>query len=206
MGIPSNYEQLSLVIAFVVPGYIIGTVRSRFVTGRWGEAPQTLIIESILFSILFFGVFSPVVSWVSSVDMAFIALDVSIRAVVFVLLPIVLGILLGLEAYYDCLFKALRYVGFSIVHNMPTAWDWKFSRFNSSRVIVTLKDGTVYLGFLGKHSSFSSVSTERDLYIDCIYDEVEECWKQANKSLYIAGDQVKTIEFIIENETNEVNS
>ena len=205
MNFPSNYEQLSVIIAFIVPGYIIGAVRSRFIAGRWGQNPQTLAVESILYSILFFCVFSPIVENIFNEAELTTVEDASIRAIIFVFFPILFGILLGLEAYYDCLFNFLRRIGISVVHNMPTAWDYKFGRFQSSRAIVTLKDDTVYLAFLGGESSFSTDKTERDIYIDCLYDEEEDCWQKANKSLYIAADQIKTIEFIEEEEEMPVN-
>ena len=48
-----------------------------------------------------------------------------------------------------------------------TSWDWKFGGINSQKqwILVTLKVGSTFAGYYGKHSFTSSDPTNRDIYI-----------------------------------------
>ena len=64
-------------------------------------------------------------------------------------------------------------------------------------VLVTLKDGTRFAGFCGSESFMSSDPTERDIYIQRIYDiDDENKWSpRGDNGVLIAAGEVQTIEF-----------
>ena len=80
------------------------------------------------------------------------------------------------------------------IHSTPTAWDYFFSKQESSYVIVTLVDGTKLYGYYSLNSFTSSDPDERDMYIEKLYDEE---WNTDNEDAgaYIAKEQIKYIEF-----------
>ena len=69
---------------------------------------------------------------------------------------------------------------------MPTQW-----------VLVTLKDGTRFAGYCGPESFMSSDPTERDMYIEQIYDlDSDDNWVNVGKKeVLIASGEIQTIEF-----------
>ena len=65
-------------------------------------------------------------------------------------------------------------------------------------VLVTLKDDTKYAGYCDPESSFfSSEPTERDMYIEYVYNlDDDNKWEPIpGKSVLITRGEVKTIEF-----------
>ena len=64
-------------------------------------------------------------------------------------------------------------------------------------VLVTLKDGTRFAGFCGSDSFMSSDPSERDIYIQQVYDvDDDNNWSSsAEKALLIIADEIQTIEF-----------
>lgn len=80
---------------------------------------------------------------------------------------------------------------------MPTAWDWKFGNMNSQWVLVVLKDGTHFGGLCGPDSFVSSDPTERDIYIQWVYDiDDEKNWHPRGETgVLICAGEVRTIEF-----------
>ena len=64
-------------------------------------------------------------------------------------------------------------------------------------VLVTLKDDTKFVGLCGQGSFISSDPTERDIYIEQVYDMDDESnWSwPGRKGVLIGPGEVKTIEF-----------
>ncbi|MDX1700991.1 MAG: DUF6338 family protein, partial [Melioribacteraceae bacterium] len=78
------------------------------------------------------------------------------------------------------------------------AWDYFFSKTESTFVRVYFKDGTIMNGKFGSSSYASSLPTERDIYLESVY-EVEEDgnWeiKQSSQGMLIKGEEIKAVEF-----------
>ena len=68
---------------------------------------------------------------------------------------------------------------------------------SSQWVLVTLKDGTRFAGFCGPESFMSSDPTERDIYIERIYDvDDQNNWSsRREKGVLITAGEIQTIEF-----------
>jgi hypothetical protein len=62
---------------------------------------------------------------------------------------------------------------------------------------VTLKDDTKHVGLLGAKSFISTDPSERDIYIEKVYERQGDGeWKDVGDwSVLIAGSEVKTVEF-----------
>lgn len=104
---------------------------------------------------------------------------------------------MGINIQKDLFRRFLNLLGLFPIHPIQTAWDWKFSREREHWVLVTLKNGNTITGFYGKESFTASTSGERDMYIQWIYDTGEKTTSPApeDKGVYIAADEISTIEF-----------
>ncbi len=87
-------------------------------------------------------------------------------------------------------------------HSYPTAWDYWFSKSESSWVIVTLTNEDKIYGKYGPKSYASSYADGHDLYLESVY--IIETAKDTNlnwdeisgdKGVLILGDTIKCIEF-----------
>jgi hypothetical protein len=113
--------------------------------------------------------------------------------------PIVLGIVLGRLSQKEMLRRTFQRIGINTIHEIPTAWDYKFSKTDHAVwVLVTLKDGSQVAGLYGSRSVASSEPSERDLYIQEIYRITSDGpWQRIPRSdgILIRGDQIRHIEF-----------
>ena len=94
------------------------------------------------------------------------------RALVLILLllvgPAAFGFVLGISAQKEWGAWLANRLGFSVVHVIPAAWDWRFSRIARPGIfiMVTLTTGETVVGLFGSNSFASSDIGERDLYIE----------------------------------------
>jgi hypothetical protein len=72
-----------------------------------------------------------------------------------------------------------------------TAWDYLFSKCESARLLITLKDGEEISGWFAEKSFASSRFGDRDIYIQHLYDDNE-----TKRSIYIPKDTIKYIKII----------
>ena len=184
-------DSLSIVLVFIVPGFVALSIRSQFVAGEslpdnW-ERSLAYVAISVIYGTLVLRL----------VDLSFVAKqDWAFLTVVFVG-PVVLGLALGINAQEDYFRRILRFLRIFPNHPSPTAWDRKFSRTSEQWVLVTLKNGDTIAGFYGKESFTASSSNERDMYIQWIYntDEKGSSPSTQEKSVYIGPGEISTIEF-----------
>ena len=82
------------------------------------------------------------------------------------------------------------------VHPTPSAWDWTFEDLGEQFILVALRDGTYIGGLVGADSFVSSDPTERDIYIQQIYNiDDSDNWKPMDHGILIAAGEISTIEF-----------
>lgn len=193
-----SIEALGMGALFIVPGFIIIFIRSRFITGRNSSAERgwlaffatSLIYHACVYSLVIFFGGTPEKNELS----AFIW-------IVWVLVaPVIVGVLLGFDTQKGWLHGFLRRMKINTVHSMPTAWDWVFSDIEEKWVIITLKSGTEFAGKCGVGSFISSDNLERDIYIEKVYrindSKKDATWEPTNHSLLVTANEVSTIEFI----------
>jgi hypothetical protein len=192
-----NVEDLRLILIFIVPGLIILYVRSRFITGRPQSHAENLLSYLVL-STVYYAITTP-----------FLQASLSIRhpwilwALIWILLtivgPAILGLLLGAEAQKEWLTKIAARLHLSVVHVIPTAWDWRFSKISSGTfLLVTLTSDERVAGYFGSVSFASSDTAERDLYIEEEYDiDSEGSWTSRSEKVgvFIPFKEIKYVEF-----------
>lgn len=74
-------------------------------------------------------------------------------------------------------------------------------------VIITLKDDTKFAGYCGRNSFMSSDPTERDLYVEKLYDWGEDdSWLDGgDHGLWVASGELKSVEFFPVSEEGKSN-
>ena len=197
MSVPDlkSLDNLLLILGFLVPGLIVLFVRSQFITGR--RPPHAAALLSYLtVSIIYYALALPLVDFVLSIQEPGYLKALAWFGLVFVG-PAIFGLLLGINVQQGLLRRFLRWCRLNPVHVMPTAWDWKFGGMKDEWVLVTLKDGTRFAGFCGQHSFMSSDPTERDIYIQWIYDIGDDNkWSsRGDTGVLIAAGEIRTVEF-----------
>ena len=191
-----SLDNLYLILVFLVPGLIVLFVRSQFVAGR-RPSHSAAILSYLTISVIYYALALPFVDAVLSIQ------ELGYRKVLawFTLIfggPATVGLLLGVNIQRNWFRRVLQWFGLNPVHVMPTAWDWKFGGVTYEQwVLVTLKDGTRFAGFCGTESFMSSDPTERDIYIQWIYeiDEKNNWFSRGESGVLIAAGEVQTIEF-----------
>lgn len=190
----SSLDDFYRILGFLVPGLVVLFVRSQFVTGR--RPPHSAAVLSYLtISVIYYALALPLLHLALSTSGTWQS-PLAWFSLIFVG-PAGLGLLLGLNVQKNWLRRVLQRWHLSVVHPIPTAWDWKFGRSGYEWVLVTLKNGTRFGGFCGPESFMSSDPNERDLYIQWVYEiDDEGQWSASDeRGLFIAAGEVRTIEF-----------
>lgn len=180
---------------FSVPGIVALYFRAQFLTGRLPPASEG-VISYVTLSLVYHAIIYPVASplyaylpptgwkWLAWCTLIFVA-------------PAFLGLLLGLNIRKGWAKKIVNKFGLNTIHPINCAWDWHFGQCSESWVIVKLKDGTTWGGFIGEKSFMSSDSSERDLFIESVYSvKAGEQWESRSSSVWIAHGEIQTLEFL----------
>jgi hypothetical protein len=203
---PSNFDFFA---RFFLSGFIIFSVRSRYVLGEKPKATE-VIFESIIISLLnqlVFLILAPSVSYLSGfLPVALIQTTSALsggRTAFFaeiLVLPALLGVLFGAVLRRGWNSAILRRLAMPVVHPTRRAYDFAFGdNRQESFVIVTYADGTTVYGFFGANSLAASDGERSDLYLERLYDVREDgTWVAtlpAKSALLVLRD-LRTIEFI----------
>ena len=189
---PDNLYQI---LPFFVPGLIVIFVRAQFVAGRT-QLESPALLSYFVISIIYYALALPFVDFALLIEKPGYGKAVAWLVLIFVG-PAALGLLLGVNIQKNLFRRLLQWFRLNPVHVVPTAWDWKFGGMTKEWVLVTLKDGTRFAGFCGSESFMSSDPTERDIYIQWIYDiDDDDNWTpRGENGVLIAAGEVQTIEF-----------
>ncbi len=195
MELLKNFDQLLAAMGLLVPGLVILFVRSQFVTDR-RSSQSAALLSYLTVSLVYYAIALPFFD----LGQVLYEHDVADALLWFAFIlggPVLLGLFLGINVQKNLLLRFLKWCGLNPVHAIPTAWDWKFGNMDEEWVLVTLKDDTRFVGFCGQGSFISSDPTERDIYIEQIYDiDSENNWSwPGRKGILIAPGEVRTIEF-----------
>jgi hypothetical protein len=191
-------ENFYLILAFIVPGLIIFYVRSKFISGRTPSHTENLLSYLVL-SLVYY---VPTILFIES------ALSIKgpwiARAVIWIVLtligPALFGLFLGAAAQKEWWNLIANKLNLSVVHVIPAAWDWQFSKVprGGMFIMVTLTSDERVAGFFGKNSFASSDAGERDLYIEEEYTVTEDGQWDARPTkvgVLIPVKEIKYIEF-----------
>jgi hypothetical protein len=208
-------ENVKAITQLVLPGFVIVYVRGRILPVRRVELKDAILgylALSFFYQALlapFRATFSVInntpspfgqwlfthLYWLYSRQLAEIGLSFTL-IVASLLIPAAIGLLLGLDAQRGWTRDALKKRGVNLSHPIDAAWDWRLGQ-EECWVHVKLKDGTKWAGHLGQGSFSSTDPTERDLYIEDVYDtgENDANWTLRGTGLWIAHGEIQSIEF-----------
>ncbi len=196
----SGSDTLLYTLAFLVPGFIIDWVLSAFAAPRKQDS-QILLLRFLTLSCANYALWSlPIYySITTRLPQTHPFGAALLYAVVVLFSPIVLGVLIGGALKSPIPRRMLFRLGFNTLHAVPTSWQYKFGSVKRGVwIVVTLTEGSQIAGVWGVRSFASSDSECRDLYIERVYKIGDTGqWNAVERSdgVFIAKDQVKTIEF-----------
>jgi hypothetical protein len=194
----NNKDNLQLILLFIVPGLVALSVRSKFITGRSPSTTEN-IFTFVVLSLVYYALSVFFIEKVFTIQEPWLA-----RALAWILLlligPAIFGFLLGVAAQKEWSAWFANRMGLSVVHVIPAAWDWRFSRIARPGmfIMVTLTSGERVGGLFGKDSFASSDIKERDLYIEEEYTVTEEgAWlaRPEKIGVLISAKEIRYIEF-----------
>lgn len=202
---PANFEFFA---RYFLAGFILASVRSRYVLGERPKAAE-FIFESVILSLLNQMTFLVLVFLLAELSrllpvdtVRFLAAVSDTRVPFFVetlVLPGLLGIFLGVSLRRGWNGKLLGSLAMPVIHPTRRAFDFAFGDINRERfVIVTYIDGTKVYGFFGSNSLASSDPGNSDIYVERLYDIRDGVWIPTTppKSALLILRELRSIEFI----------
>jgi len=203
----ASIQAVYIALICVVPGYIYLSFRNQFIAGQ-DRLGSEQILAFVTYSALNFAVFG----WINLVVLYQEAgpwVQISVWLLTLLAGPAVLGFISGVCAQKEMGSRLYAWFGLNSVHPTARSWDWIFHRVHPCFVLVTLKDGSQCAGYWGVNAagtqSFASSDTkERDLYISQVFEIPDNGpWRATQKSIFVAAGEIRTIEFIQEEEPND---
>ena len=196
----NSFDAVFFTVAFLVPGFVWESVLHMFPRRREDSADRVwvrlLTLSALNYAFLSWLIYLLLAKvgvlarpWVAALAW-FLILFVS---------PAALGAASGLLGQRTAVRRLLARYGIYTVHPVPTAWDYIFSQPAGSWVLITLADGSAVAGVFSARSFASSGASDRDLYLEQLYDvEDEGLWQPApmNRGVWIRGEAIRTIEFL----------
>jgi len=159
-------ENFQLVLFFLVPGIVILSIRSKFIAGRIPSLKED-VLAFVVVSLIYYSITIPFVepSWFAN-DSGGIRVWSWIALIL--IGPTLFGLALGISSQLGWVERLADRFGLSIIHVIPTAWDWHFSKMPRGGlfIMVTLTNGGTVAGHFGSNSFASSDAKERDLYLE----------------------------------------
>lgn len=205
----TSINDILSVMGILFPGLVIVSIRSMFLTGR--TPARFVILYSMAASVFYFVAFFMLMNiyiWLRDKSIEPV-LDIELLVkkpgfddiwsllMMFVVVPVSVGVGLGMAAQKGWFRRGLQRIHLDVVHPAPTAWDWKFGAMKDELIRVTLQDGTRIKGFYSSGSFTSSDPAERDIYIQRIIniDGKNDLPRGDDRGILVAAGQIRTIEF-----------
>lgn len=193
---PDNFDFFA---RFLLAGWIIISIRSRFVVGERPKLAETLA-EAVILSLinqLIFSLFS------LGFDLGFPTRAPSARLNFYaevVLLPACLGLLFGWNLSRGWNKSLLRRLSMPIHLPKRRAYDHAFTQNQTEGfVILTFGDGTKVYGYFGENSLAGSDPEHGDIYLERLYAIGDDGqWFEENppRSAFLDLADVRSIEFL----------
>lgn len=195
----SIYEAVIYTVMFLVPGFIIDEIVATLMPMKiYSDAARTL-------KYIGYSVFNLTV-WIWLFYLVKVNVDNStvgywvLLVLCLLLTSLISGVVIGLIRKFELLRKMFVRFNINILHPVPTAWDYKFSKIQVEKwVIITLENDKHIYGKFGYASLASSEKDERDIFLEEIYTlDEEEKWvkKERTDGVWIKASNIKIIEFI----------
>lgn len=183
----------------LVPGFIWSAILSMLVPRRVQTTPNR-VIEFLTLSCVNHALWIWMLIPLFKTEFRQLHPVWSVVAIVITTLvsPVVLGVLTGWAYQHEWPRRVLGRFGVGSIHQIPTAWDYRFSTTQPCWAIVRLKDGSRVYGLFHHHSFAGDDPQERDLFLEAQYVPTEGGkWAPVTRTagILIKGDQIAAIEF-----------
>jgi hypothetical protein len=196
----ASVEALFIILAFVVPGFVMSFVRSQFATGRPQPGTEQVLgyltLSAINYAVFSWLVFILVATRFSETHPGWAAF---LWFIIILVGPALLGASLGIAIQRDMFRPLFARLRLQPVHIVPTAWDYQFGPLREAHwVLVKLRSGGTVAGFFGTRSFASSDAEERDIFIEHVYHiDEDSVWHpmQNGHGTLIAKDEVLSVDF-----------
>ncbi len=190
-------DKLKTLASILAPGLIILTIRASVQVGPKPDLKDRLLHYAALSSIYYAAAW-PVFHWPGGV-----ILPLTLWTLLqYVVAPTVLGVLLAYEINGQWLRRLASRLGLDLVHPVPTAWDFAFSRMRQGTfVLVTLNNDSQIAGLLGGASFASSSREERDLLVERVWEiDGLGAWSELlpARSILLCGKDIRHVEIFAE--------
>ncbi len=185
-------EGVHLLIAFLVPGFVISYVRSLFLTGNEKQGAE-IFVRYLTYSSLSYAVHSYIIYSLPTINPTWKPFTWTFIVLIG---PMLIGALFGLSAQKGWGLWCLSKLGLRTVHPIATAWDKVFGTTGEMWVQVEMKNERRWAGYLGQRSFISSDPTQRDIYLEHVFRIGDDnCWTPLKSSVWLAGSEISSIEF-----------
>lgn len=188
-----------LAIAFIIPGFIITSIKNKVIPCRNKEYNMKIInffvysfLNLFLWSIPIYLMFKDLSFCQNHFFMTWLIL-----LIIIFISPTAIALVIIFINESEKIKTWFSNLNINIIEPEPSAWDFKFSNMSSKWVIVTLKDDKIIAGFMGSDSCASSNENDRDLYINEVYKIIDGKWEKVKNTngILIKQEEIKYIEF-----------
>lgn len=193
MDIPDS-EQMKNFLLFVVPGIVILFFRSKFLSGRMPKPAEGILSYAAITS-AYHAFFFPITDYFLS-NPAQSLLNGFIWLLFIFVMPMLVGLFLGIAIRAKWMKSILDKLNVALVHPIGTSWEFRFSDCEECYVMAVLKDGTCWAGLYGQSSFASSTESERDFYLEKVFEiERDGRWTARASSVWLNASEIQSIEF-----------
>lgn len=187
-------DTLFYTTVFLLPGFVIGSIIDKT------NPPQkyhegSFFLRCLGWSIINCACWSWIYLSIIHGKIENTTLYWALLVLVTILGAVIIALLVAVTKQKNLVGKAFNMVNIDTIHSIPTAWDYIFVKREAGFITVSLIDGSKINGWYSSKSFTSSETDERDLFIE---EQYNDDWTQIveNKGVYIARNQIKTIEFL----------
>ena len=188
-------ETFEFFARYLLAGYIVLSMRARFVTAERPKPTETLF-EAVILSLVNQLVFQVLLLPLDVLRTSVLAPRLLFFGEVLAL-PAILGTLLGLNLKRGWNRAWLRRLAMPVLHPIRRAHDFAFLDRTECFVILTYEDGIVVRGFFGGGSLAATDDGRSDIYLERLYDGD---WNEPEpgRSGLFSLSGVRSIEFLDE--------
>ncbi|MBY5990237.1 DUF6338 family protein [Roseovarius atlanticus] len=194
-------ETFEFFARYVLAGFILISVRSRFVVGE-RPRPAEVIVEAVVLSLInqlvFLAARTPLSHGFQLLGWPFEGQALLLLEVL--VLPVCLGLLAGWNLSRGWSHALLRRLAMPIEHPVRRAYDYAFATNRPPGfVILTFQDGTQVFGYFGQESLAANDADRSDIYLERLYNiDDEGQWSEhdVSRSAIISLQGIRSIEFL----------
>jgi hypothetical protein len=194
-----NIPQLLIFIFSLVPGFVLISVRGRFIP--LDRKPiNEMILDYMIATAWCYGLNSWLIIIAYNLQDDMRLIEVALAVFWFAILsPAIFGIASVWITQHNIFKSIFTRMGLKYISDISSAWDYQFHRVDSMKwVIITLTDGKTITGIFGEKSFASSQGDYGDVYLESVYIIDEQGnWKQDDQTdgIIVKGSEIRFVEF-----------